>query len=134
MNVRPLGDRVLVKVIPRERKTTGGVILPDQAREVTDRGLVVAVGPGASLDEKQTVNFRGEGGTSFERWLTRPVAVAVDEIVLFSPYAGSKVAVGNDDFLLLREHDILGVLDGATAVYDEEAGEWRLSDPVPTAV
>ena len=106
--VQPLGDRVLVRVIGRERVTTGGIVLPDNVREESDRGLVVAVGPGAPQEDGSE----------------RPVAVNERDVILFSPFAGTRVAVGPDNFLLLREHDILGVLVGVEV--EEKDGKWRI--------
>lgn len=123
-NVRPLGDRVLVRVVGRERVTTGGVVLPDNVREESDRGLVLAVGPGTPFESR----FDGRGvemREAVERF--RPLPVEVNEVVLFSPYAGSKVAVGSDNYLLLREHDVLGVLEGVEIVEDEN-GELRIRE------
>lgn len=94
-DIRPLGDRVLVSVLGRERVTTGGIVLPDSVREESDRGVVIAVGPGEIKDGEE-----------------HPPPLDEGQVVLFSPFAGTRVAVGHNDFLLLREHDILGVLDG----------------------
>ena len=132
--VRPLGDRVLVRVVARERVTTGGVILPDQAREQSDRGYVLAVGPGTP--EMQPMYGIGPGGLepgTPQHWVPsmRPVPVGVGEVVLFSPYAGVKVTHGNDDMLLLREHDVLGVLDGVEVEEDPSSGELRLKADAP---
>lgn len=149
--VRPLGDRVLVKVVARERVTTGGVILPDQAREQSDRGLVLAVGPGTPFDAPPLARLRSTGAKAVEGetgWgvhvpeddtvevlaAHRPLPVQPGEVVLFSPYAGSKVTHGKDDYLLLREHDILGVLDGVEVEEDLTSGELRIKDPEPAAV
>jgi chaperonin GroES len=139
--VRPLGDRVLVKVVQRERVTTGGVVLPDNVREESDRGLVLAVGPGVPVEgfppRVRLSSVDGEAGPAVQpHWgetemPMRPVPVSEGEVVVFSPYAGSKVAVGKDDYLLLREHDVLGVLDGVTVDTDEATGELRIREVEP---
>lgn len=98
--VTPLGDRVLVVVIPKERVSAGGVVLPDNVREESDRGVVIALGPGAADPVVGGVRPIGD-----------PNPVEVGDVVVFSPYAGSKISVAQDDFLLLREHDLLGVMD-----------------------
>lgn len=125
-SVKPLGDRVLVQVARQERVTSGGILLPDSVREESDRGVVVAVGPGLPEVHTEWMSSEGPGGNfsampSFSRGL-RKVPVEVGQVILFSPYAGSKVGVGGEEYLLLREHDILGVLDGAVAVPDERGG------------
>jgi chaperonin GroES len=98
--VRPLGDRVVVKVIRRDERTAAGIILPDQVREQSDRGEVLAVGPGSYIEG---MIDNGSGNA------LRPVAIQVGEVVLFSPYAGTKVVTDEGDFLLLREGDVLGI-------------------------
>jgi len=127
--VRPLGDRVLVRVVGRERVTTGGIVLPDSVREESDRGLVLAVGPGTPFESRY--DERGmETREGVQR--LRPVPVEVDEVVLFSPFAGSKVAVGSGNFLLLREHDILGILEGVE-VQESEDGSMVIREVEPAA-
>jgi len=93
MKVRPLGDRVLVKRVEAEEKTAGGIVLPDTAKEKPKEGEVVAVGEGKLLDS-------GKRST--------PQVKAGDR-VLFSSYAGSEVKVEGEDYLILREEDILAV-------------------------
>lgn len=102
--VRPLGDRVVVEVIKREEKTAGGVYLPDSAREQSDRGRVLSVGPGSYIDG---VIDNGSGNA------LRPVAIQEGDVVLFSPYAGTRIATEEGDFLLLREGDVLAVSEDA---------------------
>jgi chaperonin GroES len=96
MKIRPLSDRILVKRIKEEDKTKGGIIIPDTAKEKPQEGKVVAVGKG-----KMT-----EGGK-----LLAPDVKAGDRI-LFGKYSGSEVRLEDEEHLILREDDILGVLEG----------------------
>ena len=93
MKVKPLGDRVLVKRIEAEEKTKGGIVLPDTAKEKPKEGRVEAVGEGKMLDN-------GKRATP---------QVKVGDRVLFSSYAGTEVKVDGEDFLIMREEDILAV-------------------------
>ena len=93
--IRPLGDRILVKRIKEEEKTKGGIIIPDTAKEKPQEGKVVAVGRGKRTDEGKVI----------------PLDVKAGDKVLFSKYGGSEVKVEGDDLLILREDDILGVLE-----------------------
>jgi chaperonin GroES len=94
--IRPLGDRILVKRIKEEDKTKGGIIIPDSAKEKPQEGKVIAVGRGR----------RSEKGD-----LIAPDVKAGDRI-LFGKYSGSEVKLEGEDHLILREDDILGVLEG----------------------
>ncbi len=96
MKIRPLGDRILVKRIKEEDKTKGGIIIPDTAKEKPQEGKVIAVGKGR----------RSEKGD-----LIAPDVKAGDRI-LFGKYSGSEVKLEGEDHLILREDDILGVLEG----------------------
>jgi chaperonin GroES len=96
MKIRPLSDRILVKRIKEEDKTKGGIIIPDTAKEKPQEGKVVAVGKG-----KMT-----EGGK-----LMAP-DVKADDRILFGKYSGSEVRLEDEEHLILREDDILGVLEG----------------------
>ncbi len=98
-NFRPLGDRVLVKRVKEEEKTKGGIIIPDTAQEKPQEGEVVAVGPGA----------RDEDGERIE------MDVKVGERILFGKWSGTEVKVDGDDLLIMKESDILGVIDSAPA-------------------
>jgi len=93
--VRPLQDRVIVKRLDeQEQKTAGGIIIPDTAKEKPQEGKVVAVGPGRREDGKVLA-----------------VDVKVGDRVLFGKYAGSEIKLGDEDHLILREEDILGVVE-----------------------
>lgn len=105
MGVRPLGDRVLVKKNVRESVRKSGLVIPDSIREQSDRGEVLDIGPGAA-------GMQPDGVTPC---VIPIVGVEIGDTVVFSPYAGSQVIVGDDEFLLLRIHDVLGVLDAETA-------------------
>ncbi|MCD6086746.1 MAG: co-chaperone GroES [Candidatus Hydrothermae bacterium] len=95
MKVRPLADRVLVKRIEEEEVKKSGIIIPDTAKEKPQRGEVIAVGPGR-LDEKgQRV----------------PMEVKVGDKILFSKYAGNEVKIEGEEYLIMREDDILAVIE-----------------------
>lgn len=95
MQVRPLNDRVLVKRVQEETKTAGGIIIPDSAKEKPIEGIVVAVGPGKTLDNGTKVNLTVKSGNR----------------VLFSKYAGTEVKISNEEHLIMREDDILGIIE-----------------------
>ena len=92
--VKPLGDRVFVKVSAAEEQTAGGIILPDAAKEKPQVGEVVGVGPGKTKDD---------GGHA-------PLEVKVGDKVLYSKYAGTDIKLGGDDYVLLSEKDILATV------------------------
>ncbi|MBO8128779.1 MAG: co-chaperone GroES [Peptococcaceae bacterium] len=93
--IRPLGERVVVKPLPQEEVTKGGIVLPDTAKEKPQKGEVVAVGPGRLLDNGQRVAIDLKPG----------------ETVLYSKYAGNEIKINDEEYLILREGDILGVLE-----------------------
>ena len=95
MNFRPLGDRVLVKRVEEETKTKGGIIIPDSAQEKPQEGEVIAVGPGG----------RDENGK-----LT-PMDIKSGDRVLFGKWSGTEVKLEGKDLLIMKESDILGVLE-----------------------
>ena len=95
MAVKPLDDRVLVKVSAAEEVTAGGIVLPDTARERPQRGKVVGVGPGKLLDNGQRSAMSLKAG---------------DE-VFYGKYAGTEIEIGGEDHVILRESDVLAVLD-----------------------
>ena len=100
MKFRPLHDRVVVKRIEEQAKTTGGIIIPDTAKEKPQQGEVIAVGPGA----------RDEAGK------VAPLEVKVGDRVLFGKWSGSEVKLDGEERLILIESDILGVLDATAKV------------------
>lgn len=95
MNIRPLHDRVIVKRVEPETRTASGLYIPDAAGEKPDQGEVLAVGPGK----------RDDAGKLF------PMDVKVGDRVLFGKYSGQAVKVGGEEYLVMREEDIMGVLE-----------------------
>src|SRR5258708_7052228 len=92
---RPLGDRILIKRIKEEEKTKGGIIIPDTAKEKPQEGKVVAVGKGKYDDNGKLV----------------PIEVKAGDKILFGKYSGSEIKLEGEDHLILREDDILGILE-----------------------
>src|SRR6201982_2070592 len=99
MNFRPLHDRVLIRRIEQEAKTTGGIIIPDTAQEKPMEGEVIAVGPGA----------RGEDGKG------QPLAVKAGDRVLFGKWSGTEVKIDGEELMIMKESDIMGLLEGGAA-------------------
>lgn len=97
MHFRPLHDRVVVRRIEAEEKTSGGIIIPDTAREKPQEGEVVAVGPGT----------RDEKGSLIE------LSVKAGDRILFGKWSGTEVKIDGEDLLIMKESDILGVIDTA---------------------
>jgi chaperonin GroES len=95
MKIRPLHDRVIVKRIEEEKKTASGIVIPDSAAEKPDQGEVLAVGSGKILDDGKV----------------RPIALKVGDRVLFGKYSGQAVKVDGDELLVMREEDIMGVVE-----------------------
>ena len=95
MKLRPLHDRVVVKRLDNERTTASGIVIPDNAAEKPDQGEVVAVGKGKILEDGKT----------------KPVDVKVGEKILFGKYSGQTVKVDGDELLVLREDDIMAVIE-----------------------
>jgi chaperonin GroES len=100
MKFRPLHDRVVVRRIEEDTRTKGGIIIPDTAKEKPQQGEVVAVGPGAR-DEKGVV---------------QPLDVKAGDRVLFGKWSGSEVKIDDEELLIMKESDILGVLEGAKSM------------------
>ena len=95
MNLRPLQDRIIVKRVEEEVKTAGGIFIPETAKEKPQQGEVVAVGKGKLTEDGKVI----------------PMDVKVGDKVLFGKYAGSEVKLDGVDYLIMREDDILGVLE-----------------------
>lgn len=95
MKIRPLQDRVLVKRIEEEEKTKGGIIIPDTAKEKPQMGVIMAAGKGKKTEDGKVV----------------PLDVKQGDKVLFSKYAGTEVKVEGEELLIMREDDILGVVE-----------------------
>jgi chaperonin GroES len=100
MKFRPLHDRVVIRRIEGEDKTKGGILIPDTVKEKPQEGEVVAVGPGA----------RDESGKLIA------IEVKAGDRVLFGKWSGSEVKIDGEDLLIMKESDILGVIDGAIAL------------------
>ncbi|MGB9812046.1 MAG: co-chaperone GroES [Thermovenabulum sp.] len=94
MALRPLGDRIVVKVIDKEEKTKGGIVLPDTAKEKPQKGEVIAVGTGEIIDGQRV-----------------PLEVKVGDKVIFSKYAGTEVKIDDQEYLILRQSDVLAVIE-----------------------
>ena len=95
MAFRPLGDRVLIKRVEEEEKTKGGIIIPDTAKEKPQEGEVVAVGPGARDDSGKI----------------QPLDVKPGDKILFGKWSGTEVKVDGEDLLIMKESDVLGVVE-----------------------
>ncbi len=95
MKFRPLLDRVVIKRIEEDNKTAGGLIIPDTAKEKPSQGLIVAVGPGGRDDEGKPVTMTLKEG----------------DRILFGKWAGTEIKVNGEDLLIMRESDVLGVLE-----------------------
>ncbi len=95
MKIRPLHDRIIVKRMEEERKTASGIVIPDSATEKPDQGEVIAVGPGKKDDSGKTI----------------AMDVKVGDRVLFGKYAGQGVKIEGEEVLVMREEDVMGVIE-----------------------
>ncbi|MFZ5907824.1 MAG: co-chaperone GroES [Nitrospirota bacterium] len=95
MKFKPLRDRLFVKYSTEEEKTAGGLYIPDTAKEKPQKGTVVAVGPGRITDDGKR----------------QAMEVKVGDIVLFEKYSGSKIKIDDEEYLIIREEDILGIVE-----------------------
>ena len=95
MAFRPLGDRVLVRRVEEEQKTKGGIIIPDTAKEKPQEGSVVSVGPGARDDSGKI----------------QPLDLKAGDRILFGKWSGSEIKLDGEDLIIMKESDVLGVLD-----------------------
>ncbi len=95
MKIRPLHDRILVQRLEEEEKTKGGIIIPDTAKEKPIEGKVVAVGNGKMMENGEV----------------KPLDVKVGDKVLYGKYAGTEVKIGGEEYLIMREDDILGIIE-----------------------
>jgi chaperonin GroES len=96
MKIRPLQDRVIVKRLEEEEKTKGGIIIPDTAKEKPQEGKVIAVGKGKVTEDGKVI----------------PLDVKVGDKILFGKYSGSEIKIGGEEHLIMREEDILGIIEG----------------------
>ena len=99
MNLQPLGDRLIVEALEEEETTASGIVLPDTAKEKPQRGRVLAVGPGPRDEDGEYIKMDLEAG---------------DEII-FSKYGGTEIKLGADDYLILRESDVLAKVAGSAS-------------------
>ncbi len=95
MNIKPLADRVVLKVLEAEEKTASGIVLPDTAKEKPQQGKIVAVGPGRVADDGKTI----------------PMSVKEGDTVLFAKYAGTEVKYKGEEYLIMKESDILAIVE-----------------------
>ncbi len=95
VKLRPLGDRIVVRALARETVTKSGIVLPDTAKEKPQEGEVLAVGPGKVLDNGRRTTLE----------------VQVGQRVLFAKYAGTEVKIDNEELLILRESDVMGIVE-----------------------
>jgi len=95
MKFKPLRDRVLVRYSSEEEKTAGGLFIPDAAKEKPQKGTVVAVGPGRVTDDGKR----------------QAMEIKVEDTVLFDKYSGSKIKIDDEEYLIIREEDILGIVE-----------------------
>ncbi len=96
MKMRPLQDRVIVKRLEEEEKTKGGIIIPDSAKEKPQEGKVIAVGKGKMTEDGKLI----------------PLDVKVGDRILFGKYSGTEVKIDGEEHLIMREEDILGIIEG----------------------
>ena len=94
MNLKPLGDKVIVEILDAEEKTKGGIVLPDTAQEKPQQGKVIAVGSGKTLSNGKTV----------------PPSVKPGDRIIFGKYSGNEVAVDENEYLIVNEEDILAIV------------------------
>ena len=94
MNIQPLGDRILIKPLEAEEKTKGGIVLPDTAKEKPQEGKVVAAGKGRTLDSGKV----------------EALEVKVGDIVLYGKYSGTEITKDGDEYLFVKEEDILAII------------------------
>jgi len=99
MKFKPLRDRVLVRRLEKDEKTSGGIIIPDSAKEKPIEAEILAVGPGA-VDDSGKIT---------------PMSVKTGDVVLFAKWSGTEIKIDGEDLLILKEADILGILEGVTA-------------------
>jgi chaperonin GroES len=95
MNLKPLGDRIVVKVVNHEEKTKGGIVLPDTAKEKPTEGEVMAIGTGKVLENGQKL----------------PLEVKVGDRIIFSKYAGTEVKLDGEEYVIFSERDVLAIIE-----------------------
>ena len=98
MDIRPLHDRIIVERLEEETKTAGGIIIPDTAKEKPQQGKVIAVGKGKKTEDGKLL----------------PLDVKVGDKILFGKYSGTEIKIEGKEFLMMREDDVLGVIEGGS--------------------
>lgn len=93
MNIKPLGDRIVIKVLEKEERTKGGIVLPDTAKEKPQKGEVLAVGSGEIIEGQKV-----------------PLEVKVGDKIIFSKYAGTEIKMEDEEYLILRQSDVLAII------------------------
>ena len=104
MNVRPLHDRIIVQRIEEGEQKIGGIIIPDSAKEKPQQGKVIAAGNGKAKDDGKRV----------------PLDVKAGDTILFGKYSGQEIKIDGDEYLIMREDEVLGVIEGAPAAADKK--------------
>jgi chaperonin GroES len=99
MNIKPLGDRLVIERIEQDEKTAGGIIIPETAKEKPKQGRVLAVGPGAKDESGKRI----------------PVDVEEGDIVLFTQWAGNEIKIDGKEYLVLKESDVIGIVTGTSS-------------------
>ena len=107
MKIRPLDDRVVIEILEAEEKTAGGIVLPDAAKEKPQRGKVVATGPGKLLEDGKRAEM----------------SIAKGDVVLFGKYSGTEVRVGEVEYTIMRESDVLAKEASAAGAKKKSAGK-----------
>lgn len=95
VKIRPLGDRVLVKALEKDKQERGGLIIPDTAKEKPQEGEIIAAGKGKTTDEGKLI----------------PIEVKVGDKILYGKYSGTEIKIDGDEYLIMHQEDILGILD-----------------------
>lgn len=95
MSLKPLGDRLIVKPTKAEETTAGGIVLPDTAQEKPQKGEVIAIGPGKLLDNGKTV----------------PMEMKVGDTIFYAKYGGTEIKVGSEEYVILRQDDVLAIVE-----------------------
>ena len=104
MNVRPLHDRIIVQRIEEGEQKVGGIIIPDSAKEKPQQGKVIAAGNGKAKDDGKRV----------------PLDVKAGDTILFGKYSGQEIKIDGDEYLIMREDEVLGVIEGAPSAGDKK--------------
>lgn len=94
--LKPLGDRIVAKAVEAEERTSGGIVLPDTAKEKPQTGEVLAVGPGKTLDNGTVVALE----------------IKVGDRVVYGKYSGTEIKIGGEEYVILRQDDVLGIVEG----------------------